>query len=221
MWTTPPTGNSAARYLLDIKNSYATCRRHDKLCGTEVFRDSRCTRLTSGLQERFCNGPVGLGGKILPHFGVLKMILKSLPRVLVGSSALLLLASSGVSEADSRGRPEKMTVLIEGVGSSVRTIFAGNQDSYLASITDKAGHKQVIKLIDWFPGYIEEWSPGMALGGTYRIVSFRAEWCDSTSNELGLTKSQKVISPSLGEVGMIPCYRIEHRRSKNVQTERR
>lgn len=137
-------------------------------------------------------------------------------RVLVTSSALLLLATCTVSRADSRARQQKMTVLILNVGSSVRSIFAGNQDSYLASFTDKAGNKQVIKLIDWFPGYIEEWSPDMTLGGTYRIVSFRAEWCDSAVNGMAFLKAtpEILVDNGVAAVNSIPCYRIEHLRTK-------
>ena len=141
---------------------------------------------------------------------------------LVTYAAFLFVACILPANAHPAVRPEKMTVLIQGIGSSVRTIFAGNQDSYVGASIDKSGDKRIVKLIDWFPGYVEESPLKMNLGLTYRIIAVRTTWCDSTPPAISVVHPlvpSKAIVASTSEEASIPCYRIEHRDRKPLKGE--
>lgn len=111
---------------------------------------------------------------------------------------LYVVAGGLPAKADSNGRREKMTVSIVALGSSVRTLFGGNQNSYVASVIDKSGHTQIVKVIDWFRA---TWS------GRHQTWSWATRTESPEFGLLGAIPHQKDSSQCKRQIRLGRCWR--------------
>ena len=152
---------------------------------------------------------------------VLIRIAKGSVRIPLIQLSFCALIFNSLAAADPNPRQEPMTVRIVAISASTRALFAGNEDSYIASVTDSKGRQRIVRLADWFPGYVQDFS-GMELGSTYRISGIRTPWCDSNARTIFVVRSIQPLSEIFANVEAddlkgISCYRIQHRHSKRLR----
>ncbi len=131
--------------------------------------------------------------------------------------------AAGALPAENRAaKPGKITVTILAVSTRVRSGYAGDEDTYLASLVDRKGNRQLIKLSDWRPsGWANR--AELSVGRQFRLIAARTPWCDSTSRLFFLPTSAEERSQffprSNSEDGAlsIPCYRGIHESIRAVR----
>ena len=136
---------------------------------------------------------------------------------------IILVSATRELRADDRGpKPEKITVTILAISTMTWNGFAGDEEIFLASLIDRQGNRQLIRLTDWTPSGIRDIS-GMAIGHQYRMMATRTPWCDSTSSRFYLPTSagdrSKFFLPDASgdEASPVPCYFDRHDSIRSVR----
>ncbi len=127
----------------------------------------------------------------------------------------LPVVATALTDENSLSKPVKLTVTILAVSIQTRHGYAGDEDVYLASLTDQRGAHQLIRLADWKPSGGTS-VPAMGVGWRFRLIADRAAWCDSNSRDFFLPasageRSQYFPSDAAqDQQSRIPCYRDHH-----------
>ena len=116
----------------------------------------------------------------------------------------------------SKAEPARATMLA--VSSSSRQSFAGNQEIYVAELQRRNGDRELVRLVDQYPGFGLGIRESLLRSRTlFSLRLTREPECDVVGSQVFLPSSDRaVFNPAVREAlqarqaDVVPCYRAIH-----------